>query len=139
LTDARPASKGRAVANDIPADLTHSGGITYLHIPATDPPQAAEFYRAVFGWTINNPDSEQPSFTDGAGHVRGAFLTGQTIADQPGIQPFIYVDDIDAATQSVTEHGGQILTGPDPEGNLWIVTFRDPTGNTIGIWHSGPR
>jgi predicted enzyme related to lactoylglutathione lyase len=127
------------VANDLTVNLMRPGGITYLHIPATDPPQAAEFYRAVFGWTINNPDSAQPSFEDGSGHVRGAWLTGQIISDQPGIQPFIYVDDIDAAAQRVTEHGGQIIAGPDPEGNLWIVTFRDPSGNMIGIWHSGSR
>jgi predicted enzyme related to lactoylglutathione lyase len=27
---------------------------------------------------------------------------------------------------------------PYPEGNLTVATFRDPTGNTIGIWQQNP-
>jgi predicted enzyme related to lactoylglutathione lyase len=61
------------------------------------------------------------------------------VSREPGILPYIYVDHIDEVVRRVVTQGGQIVKPVDPEGNLWVATFRDPTGNLMGIWQVGPR
>jgi predicted enzyme related to lactoylglutathione lyase len=34
---------------------------------------------------------------------------------------------------------GEVVTQSYPEGELWVATFRDPSGNVIGVWQRGPR
>ena len=68
-------------------------GVTYLRIPAPDPQQAAGFYHAVFGWTVDasRPD---PSFADGTGHVIGHFVADLLVVGEAGVVPYIYVDNV---------------------------------------------
>ncbi len=64
-TEQPPATAEEHSAN---ASLATPGAISYLHIPGTDVRRAAAFYREVFGWHINNPDSDRPSFDRPNGH-----------------------------------------------------------------------
>jgi uncharacterized protein len=120
-------------------DLATPGAITYLHIPAADVRQAAAFYGEVFGWNINNPDGDRPSFDTPGGHLSGAWVTDHATAAEPGLLPYIYVDDIEATVARICSRGGEIVTGPFPEGLLTIATLRDPAGNVIGLWHDTTR
>jgi predicted enzyme related to lactoylglutathione lyase len=124
---------------DVDPGLIRPGGISYLHIPAADVRAAAAFYGKAFAWNINNPDSDRPSFDDGTGHISGAWVTDQVVSREPGLLPYIYVDHIDETIARIVASGGEVVSGPDPEGNLWIATFRDPAGNVLGLWHDGPR
>jgi uncharacterized protein len=119
--------------------LATHGAITYLHIPATDARQAATFYRNVFGWHINNPDSDRPSFDSPNAHLSGAWITDHIAAAEPGLLPYIYVDDVEDTVGRILAHEGEIVTSPFPEGLLTVATFRDPAGNTIGLWHDTTR
>ncbi len=119
--------------------LTTPGAISYLHIPAADVRQAAAFYREVFGWHINNPNSDRPSFDDASGRLSGAWISDHLVATEPGLLPYIYVDQIEEAVARILAHGGQIVTNPFPEGLLTVATFRDPAGNVIGLWHDSSR
>lgn len=123
----------------VDARLATPGAITYLHIPATDVRQAAEFYREVFGWHINNPDSDRPSFDDAGGQLSGAWVTDHLVATDPGLLPYIYVDQVEQAVARILAHGGEIVTNPFPEGLLTVATFRDPAGNVIGLWNDTTR
>jgi uncharacterized protein len=91
------------------------GGISYLRIPAEDPRPTAVFYEAVFGWKLGG-DPDRPSFEDGSGHVIGHFVTGEAIAGEAGVRPYVYVDDLDETLAKVAAHGGEIVTAPYPEG-----------------------
>jgi predicted enzyme related to lactoylglutathione lyase len=114
-------------------------GISYLRVPAGDPRTTAEFYAAVFGWTVDI-DRPDPSFADGTGHVIGHIVpAAANVAGEAGIRPYVYVDGVDAALERVAAHGGAVVTEPYPEGNLWVATFRDPAGNVLGVWQRGPR
>jgi uncharacterized protein len=113
-------------------------GISYLHIPAEDARESAQFYSSVFGWKIRD-HPEHPSFEDGTGHVVGAFVTNRPVSGDSGVLPYIYVDNVDDALESVAVHGGDIAMPPYPEGNLWVATFHDPAGNVVGVWQQGPR
>ena len=108
-------------------------GISYLHIPTTEPQQSAAFYKAVFGWKVGGRP-EHPSFEDGTGHVIGAWETGLRAMDGVGVELYIYVDNVQATLDKVVEQGGQIVKTPYPEGNLIVATFRDPGDNVIGVW-----
>lgn len=110
-----------------------NGGLSYLEIPALDKNQSAKFYTKVLGWQARG-DSKGPKFSDPAGHLIGRWVTGRAISRRPGLLPFIYVDRIRAAVSRVKALGGEIVSAPHPEGNLWISTIRDPAGNLIGLW-----
>ena len=41
------------------------GKVCYIELPAADSPRSAEFYRAVFGWTIRKRGDGATAFDDG--------------------------------------------------------------------------
>ena len=129
----QPAAAGEGYSVD--SGLARPGAVTYLHMPATDVRRAAAFYRDVFAWSINGPDSDRPSFDDASGLLSGAWMGDHLSAAEPGLLPYIYVADIEETVALIVAHGGAILTEPYPEGLLTVATFRDPAGNVIGLWH----
>lgn len=118
--------------------LAIPGKVSYLEIPAVDAPKLAAFYREVFGWTIRDEHGARPSFTD-AGGLIGAFERHHTVAPEGGVLPYIYVSGIDGVAERIAAGGGTIVRGVYAEGDLWVATFRDPSGNLMGIWQAGPR
>jgi predicted enzyme related to lactoylglutathione lyase len=114
------------------------GGISYLRIPAGNPAALAAFYHDVFDWSLRG-DPKDPSFDDGSGHVIGHFIADLPVAGEAGIRPYVYVERVDDALEKVAAHGGELVTPPYPEGDLWVATFRDPAGNILGVWQRGPR
>jgi len=112
-------------------------GISYLRIPAEDPRRSAAFYETVFGWRVRG-DRDDPSFEDGTGHVIGHFMRELSVAGEAGIQPYIFVAGLDETLEKVVAHGGDGVTAPYPEGDLRVATFRDPSGNVLGVWQQGP-
>jgi len=121
-------------APGVDAHLAQHGKVSYLEIPTADVAQSAAFYGAVFGWNLRGP-----SFDDVAGGLIGRWVTDRAIGSEPGILPYIYVGRIDETVDRIEAAGGQLVTAPYPEGNLWVATFRDPAGNLLGIWQAGPR
>jgi len=118
--------------------VLRAGGVSYLRIPAQDPPGSAAFYEAVFGWSVRR-DRADPSFEDGTGHVIGHFVADQSVAGEAGVRPYIFVERVDETLDRIVAHGGEVVTPPYPEGDLWVATFRDPAGNVIGVWQAGPQ
>jgi uncharacterized protein len=114
------------------------GGVSYLRIPAPDPSRTAAFYRDVFGWNLRG-DPDEPSFDDGTGHVIGHFIRDLAVAGDAGVRPYIFVERVDDTIRKLVAEGGKVVTGPYPEGDLWVATFRDPAGNVLGVWQRGPR
>ena len=117
----------------VTAEVARRSGISYVHIPATDRRLAGDFYAAVFGWQLAG-DSDTPSFQDGTGHVIGRWVPDQAPTGDDGIRLYICVDSVQATLEKVLVHGGQVGQPPYAEGALTVATFRDPTGNTLGIW-----
>jgi predicted enzyme related to lactoylglutathione lyase len=115
-----------------------AGGISYLRIPATDPQGSAAFYEAVFGWSTRR-DREDPAFEDGTGHVIGHFRADHAVAGEGGVRPYVFVENVDETLEKIVEGGGELVTEPYPEGDLWVAVFRDPAGNVLGVWQQGPR
>lgn len=114
------------------------GGVSYLRIPADDARRLATFYEAVFGWSVRS-DRQEPSFADGSGHVIGHFTADEPVAGEAGVRPYIFVERVDETLEEVVAQGGEVVTAPYPEGDLWVATFRDLAGNVMGVWQTGAR
>jgi predicted enzyme related to lactoylglutathione lyase len=130
-------STGPDRENDVDSRVSRPNGISYLRIPARDVRQSAEFYRAVFAWKVSS-DPDHPSFEDGSGHVIGHWIKDLQVVGEAGVVPYIYVDRIKETLEKIQSNGGDVVRAPYPEGELWVATFRDPAGNVLGIWQSGP-
>jgi len=125
-------------SEEVQPSVARVGGLSYLRIPAPEPRRAAAFYGSVFGWSLHG-DPDHPSFEDATGHVIGHFMLDLPVAGEAGFLPYIYVEGVDATLDEVVAEGGEIVTPPYAEGDLWVATFRDPSGNVVGVWQSGPR
>ena len=116
------------------------GRLSYIQIPALDVRVSGEFYSRVFGWIVREGGQDHHlSFTDATGDMIGAWVTGRAISREAGILPYISVISVDAILERVIAVGGEVVTPPYPEGSLWVATFRDPSGNVLGVWQPGPR
>jgi predicted enzyme related to lactoylglutathione lyase/uncharacterized glyoxalase superfamily protein PhnB len=136
--DHNPEEWGATVAEAIrPVDELPRPRFCYLEIPATDATLSARFYESVFGWKIRDRESPRPRFDDASGNISGAWVAGREAAREPGLLPYVWVDNIDATIALVTAHGGETVKSPRPDtpgGNCWIATLRDPAGNVIGLY-----
>ncbi|MEQ4204135.1 VOC family protein [Actinopolymorpha sp. B17G11] len=113
--------------------LSH-GQLGYLQIPATDVARAGAFYARVFGWQVEHP---HPSFE--APGLIGQWVTGRAPGVDSGLVAWINVDHIDTTLDVVRTSGGDVLGPPEPDGQRWIATIRDPEGNVLGVVQHGPR
>jgi predicted enzyme related to lactoylglutathione lyase len=120
----------------VEGSIARPGGVSYLAIPARDVARSAAFYQAVFGWELRG-DPDQPSFSDGTGHVIGHWRTDLEPAGEAGVRPYVYVEDLEATLERAAAQGAEVLASPYPEGSLRIAVVRDPGGNAIGLW-TGP-
>jgi predicted enzyme related to lactoylglutathione lyase len=133
MTDTGPVSSGE---NENP--VFRVGGISFLQIPAGEPQKVANFYGEVFAWKIRD-DPDEPAFEDGTGHVIGHFVRDIPATGEAGVRPYVFVERVDETLQKAAGAGGEVVTAPYPEGDLWVATFRDPAGNVVGVWQTGPR
>jgi predicted enzyme related to lactoylglutathione lyase len=115
--------------------LVH-GQLCYLQLPAISSARAAAFYQAVFGWHI-----EEPYQAFEAPGLIGQWVEGRPPARDAGPMIWLHVADIKETLNRVTEHGGEILEAPSPDGpTRTLATILDPEGNPIGLaGHAGPR
>jgi predicted enzyme related to lactoylglutathione lyase len=119
--------------SDIDERVFRIGGISYLRIPAEDPSGTADFYEAVFGWSMRR-DRDDPAFEDSTGHVIGHISADHAVAGEAGFRPYVCVERVDDTLEAVVANGGEIVTPPFPEGDLRVAAFRDPAGNVLGVW-----
>jgi predicted enzyme related to lactoylglutathione lyase len=129
-----PAGDNAGMAgDDSESGVFRRAGISYMRIPAKDPPASAAFYRDVFGWTVDTMRAN-PSFEDGGGQVIGHFIPDAAVSGEAGVRPYVYVDSVDETLELVSARGGAPVEAPYAEGDLRVATFRDPAGNVIGLW-----
>lgn len=114
--------------------------VTHFEIIAKDASKLQNFYREIFGWTINADNPMKYGMVDTATPGKGI---GGGIADpQPGgpggITFYIEVADIDKTLAQLTKVGGKLAMPKMavPNGPT-IAQFVDPAGNRIGLVQSG--
>ncbi|HEY2137243.1 MAG TPA: VOC family protein, partial [Xanthobacteraceae bacterium] len=118
------------------------GDVGWRELHAGDLAGDLPFYERLFGWTKAEafdmgPMGTYQLFAIG-GVPSGGMMTKTKELPLPLWLYYFNVDDIDAATARVKDHGGQVLFGPqDVPGGSWIVQCRDPQGAMFALL--GPR
>jgi uncharacterized protein len=111
------------------------GKICYIQIPALDVDRAADFYETVFGWNIRRRSDGEVAFDDTAGEVSGRWITGRPPSSEPGLLIYVTVESVERTLNAIREAGGEVVTPFTPQGEgEAFATFRDPAGNTLGIF-----
>jgi hypothetical protein len=119
------------------------GAIEWIEIPSKDATASPKFYETVFGWKIQRSEQmpEYPMFTDPSGNVGGGFDLRGKPAVAGGVILYISVDSIDAIMPKITSSGGSVAT----EKTLisaevgWWASFKDPSGNKIGLYERAKK
>ena len=112
-----------------------AGKICYLEIPATDVEVSSAFYVKLFGWKLRVRGDGSRAFDDTTGAMSGSWVLGRPPARDPGMLPYVMVENIDRTLEQVRELGGETVTprmalGP---GDSFAI-LRDPAGNLLGLY-----
>jgi len=115
-----------------------NGKICYVEIPAADINASATFYQNVFGWNVRIRGNGSIAFDDGINETSGSWVLGRTPSTEPGLLLSIMVDDVAETIENIKANGCEILKHAEIGPGQFIAWFRDPGGNTIGIYqHPG--
>ena len=111
--------------------------VGHFEITAEDPDRLAKFYADVFGWTskkwdgpidywmISTGPQDEPGIDGGMSRREESANTVNTIT----------VPSVDEYVEKIEQGGGTILRSKMPiPGVGWIAYFKDPDGNTFGIF-----
>jgi len=114
-----------------------AGKICYLEIPASDAEVSSAFYAKLFGWKLRVRGDGARAFDDTTGAVSGSWVLGRPPAREPGMLPYVMVENIDRTLREAVALGGEIVTprtelGP---GDAY-ATLHDPAGNLLGLYQS---
>jgi len=111
--------------------------ICHFDIPCDDLDEASEFYTQLFGWkVVPVPNMEGEYLLVQTSSEAGALGGGLCKRGNGHEHPFVYVmvEDIDASTETLKKLGGEVVTEKAPIPQVgYIVTARDPQGNSIGL------
>jgi predicted enzyme related to lactoylglutathione lyase len=121
------------------------GTPSYVELMAPDQQAAAEFYRQVFGWQIQ--ESPLPEEAGGGVYLQGQ-INGDTVCGISGQMPgmeghpafwgvYLAVDDVDAVTAKVEGAGGKVDAPPFDVMDLGRMSaIQDPTGARVNLWQA---
>ena len=122
-----------------------SGRVVHFEIPFDDAERAYAFYREAFGWQVQPvPDMNYTMVSTGPagdqgptepGYIGGGLMHREGEFTHPVVT--IDVDDIDKALETIGSLGGSTVAPKMPVGDMgWAAYFRDPEGNTVGLWQT---
>lgn len=111
------------------------GSLFHTEIRSTDPPATMRFLKDVFGWQDTASPSPAHFILDlpgsGEAHI-GPPSTGESA----GAVPYVLVDDLDAASRSISASGGEIIDGSQTTPQGRYLTFRAPGGPAMIAWQN---
>ena len=103
-----------------------AGEPSHFEIGVPDPERAQAFYGRLLGWSFDGTDRGARISTTGIG--------GGLHPDEPWIQVFYRVDDLDAAAARVVELGGTVGEGrSEGPGGRYLHDCRDDQGVPFGL------
>jgi predicted enzyme related to lactoylglutathione lyase len=107
--------------------------IDYVEIYVADVAASKAFYAQAFGWRFNDYGPEYAGIVAPAGDGE---VGGLAMGDQQGRSPLVLLisDDLGASEGAVREAGGEVVEGPFDYPGGRRFHFRDPSGNTLGVF-----
>ncbi len=114
----------------------------WIDLATPDQDAAAEFYGAVFGWSVEEDENAEQT-----GGYRVATLREQAIGgvmklmqegQPPAWSSYVSVEDADATVAKVKQAGGTVMIEPMGVLDYGRMAFVvDPTGAVLGLWQPG--
>jgi predicted enzyme related to lactoylglutathione lyase len=122
-----------------------AGTISWADLATTDQDAAKEFYAGLFGWEYDDqPIDDNTTYSMAKLHDKAAAAISPQQPDESeqGIPPhwnvYVTVDDVDAASEKVSELGGNVLAGPFDVFDVGRMTvLADPAGAVLCLWQAG--
>ena len=113
--------------------------VTHFEIYGDEPANLASFYRALFGWQVEQMPGLQywriqvPSATN----AFSGGLTYRAIPELNGWLLFVNVESMDEALQIIETHGGSIVRPRTAvPRTAWVTIVADPANNLFGVWQA---
>lgn len=100
----------------------------HVEIPVTDISRARDFYEKLFGWEVRNTPDPGYALIPGGGLRKVDRVSGG------GAINYVCVDSLETYLGKVEELGGKVEINREPAGDGWCALFRDPDGNTLGLY-----
>lgn len=114
----------------------------WIDLSTPDQDAAAEFYGALFGWSV--VEGEDPEATGGYrvatldDHAVGGVMKIMEEGQPPAWSTYVAVTDVDATVAKAKEAGGQMMFEPMDVLDYGRMSFIvDPTGAVLGLWQPG--
>jgi predicted enzyme related to lactoylglutathione lyase len=115
--------------------------VLQFQILSKSPDETANFYSALFGWTIdaNNPLGYRKIDTGSSQGIQGGIWPAPPQAPN-FVQLFVGVDDLKVEVQKAEGLGAKIIIPPTilPEGDEMAVML-DPQGMSFALWRAPAR
>lgn len=120
-------------------DSYEPGTFSWAELASTDAAAAKDFYGKLFGWSYDDVDTGNGTYTLAA--IDGAVTAGLMQADGPARwNSYISVDDLDAATKKAEEAGATVHASPMDVGDAGRMSvIQDPSGGVVSLWQAGER
>jgi uncharacterized protein len=114
----------------------------WIDLGTPDQDAAAEFYGALFGWSVEEDENAEQTGGYRVATLRDKAIGGVMKLMEDGQPPawstYVAVDDADATVAKVKEAGGTVVFEPMSVLDYGRMAFiADPTGAVIGIWQPG--
>lgn len=111
--------------------------IVHIEFPAQNPKGAGEFYQKLFGWHVITDDQLNYTMFDPHEGPGGGFSPVDQGAKVGEVLVYINSEDIEADLKQAAALGGTVVQEKMEIPNTgWFGMFKDPTGNTVGLYTS---
>ena len=116
--------------------------VTHFEIYGDEPANLASFYRALFGWQVEQMEGVgywriQTGAAEGPALHGG--LTYRAIPDLNGWLLFVNVTSLEETTDCIQHLGGMIVRPRTAvPRTAWVTIVADPAKNIFGIWEADP-
>jgi predicted enzyme related to lactoylglutathione lyase len=125
-------------AEAMEVDSYEPGVPSWVDLGTADTAKAAEFYSALFGWTVQEGPPEAGGYA--IAELRGRPVAGLGPQQNPGPPvwaTYVNVDDADKAAAKVAAAGGMTFVEPMDVLDVGrMAVFADPLGAVISVWQA---
>ncbi|WP_051342343.1 VOC family protein [Pseudonocardia spinosispora] len=113
------------------------GAVCWVDLGSPDVDATAEFYRALFGWSIAAPDSAGYRLASVGDRLVAALGPAEN-RGPPYWTVYLHTEDITASIDAVSAAGGSMVAPPTRAGDAGTAAVvRDPFGEPLSLWQPG--
>ena len=114
------------------------GAFSWCELMTSDPGAATEFYKTLFGWTIEPMNMGMPYNVLKVGESAIGGIMGMPPGAPPGMPPmwaaYVTVPDVDALVGKVQGLGGKVMMPPADIPNVGrVAVIQDPQGAMLNV------